>query len=264
MGSLARTCGRLRKSFLKRWYAYRRNPYAVRRLHYRDVFFLVNFEEKTDRLAILNRKEHEQLEKILAWSRENRPVLMLDVGANFGMYGVTIGHYLPDTRVLAFEPNAAARTRLAANALINGVTNLEVLSFAASSGDGDTPFISNVAGHSGISRVKDEVLLARMKKTSFRFDDANWEETSVETRAIDSLAREEGARIAVKIDTEGHECEVVRGMTRLLRDNDCYVQVEVSEKLPEHRQEMAALMAGLGYALRENLGPDFIYRRRPG
>lgn len=261
MNPLNRTYARLRKSLLKRYYAGRRNSYTVKRLHDPGVFFLINFHEKTDRLALLNRNEAEQLHKILAWARQRPATLVLDIGANFGLYGVTLAHRLPAARIVAFEPNDAARTRLAANVLINDLANVEVLPYAASSADGTTRFINNIVGHSGISRVKDDELLARMKKHSFKFRDSNWEETTVQTRRLDALVPEHGRDIAIKIDTEGHECEVLKGMERLLRDNNCYVQVEISEKLAEHRDEVAIMMAHAGYVLRERIGPDHIYVR---
>lgn len=262
MESLYRAYYRVRRSILKRYYARRRHPYIIRSIHHGDVFFLLNLDEKTDRLALIAHNEHEQLGELLAWAAAHGATHFLDIGANFGLYAVILAKQIPDARVLAFEPGADSRTRLAASALINQTRNIEILPCAASDTDGTKRFISNIAGHSGTSRIRDEQLLKRMKQHTGKFNAIDWEEITVETRTIDSLVQEAGENIAIKIDTEGHECEVLTGTERVLRNNNCYVQVEISPRLPEHREWVNSFMGKLGYTLTERITKDYIYKRK--
>ena len=53
-----------------------------------------------------------------------------------------------------------------------------------------------------------------------------------------------GKTLIIKMDVEGYEFHALAGMERTLRDNACYLQVELySDRL----EELKALLAGLGY-----------------
>ena len=240
----------MRRSILKRDYAHRRTPYIIRSLDHSDALFLLNVNEKTDRLALINRNERTQVEQMLTWATERRVALVLDVGANFGLYAITLARRLPSTRVIAFEPAESSRSRLAVNVLINQIDNIEIMACAASDTDHKMPFVNKIAGHSGLSRIKDDRLLNKPDKGEGKYHAADWQETTVETRKIDSIIQVSSRDIAVKLDTEGHECEVLQGMGKLLKNNNCYLQVEISLKLPENRRWIASFMQDLDYELR--------------
>jgi hypothetical protein len=55
----------------------------------------------------------------------------------------------------------------------------------------------------------------------------------------------------VKIDVEGHEPQVIAGMSRLLRDNNCLVQARVFDALPGKP----------GYRYVAAFGHDRVYRK---
>ena len=53
-----------------------------------------------------------------------------------------------------------------------------------------------------------------------------------------------GKSLVIKMDVEGSEFHALAGMQRTLRDNSCYLQVELySDRI----EELKALFAGLGY-----------------
>ena len=53
-----------------------------------------------------------------------------------------------------------------------------------------------------------------------------------------------GKTIIIKIDVEGYEFHSLAGMERTLRENQCYVQIELYS---ERFEELKALLAGFGY-----------------
>jgi hypothetical protein len=64
--------------------------------------------------------------------------------------------------------------------------------------------------------------------------------------------------VLVKIDVEGHESQVITGMSRLLRDNDCLVQAEVFD---DGVEQFDALLGELGYRKVAAFGHDRLYRK---
>jgi len=128
---------------------------------------------------------------------------VLDVGANIGHYTARLSRLVGRTgRVIAFEPVPATFELLAANIarLPNG--NVTLLNAAA----------SDATRTAGISLPKFESGLTNfyMAKLGEGAGDV-----TVLTLPVDALAIP--ARVAlVKIDAEGHEMSVLRGMTALL------------------------------------------------
>src|SRR5262249_16245926 len=69
---------------------------------------------------------HDVVESVIAW----RPHFLIDIGAAEGYYAVGFGRRLPETRIVAFEADEAARYILAAHAEINQVRNITIAGLA--------------------------------------------------------------------------------------------------------------------------------------
>ena len=66
-----------------------------------------------------------------------------------------------------------------------------------------------------------------------------------------------GGALVAKIDVEGYEAEVIRGMEALLKGNRCLLQVEV---FPQSRDHFAGLMKELGFHCFAEIGNDRYFR----
>jgi len=130
--------------------------------------------------------------------------ILLDVGANVGSVSVLLAGKID--HAILFEPNPVAATRARENLAINQL-GFEVHEVAVSDVQGTVEF-EDAGGASPCNR------------TVIGF------ETDLPTRTVSRTTldhflqeRSIAARItAVKIDVEGHETSVIRGMTQLLRD----------------------------------------------
>lgn len=150
----------------------------------------------------------------------------VDVGAHIGLYAVTAALALRDRgRVLAFEPNPAARAQLEWNLDLNDCVNATVLAAAASSAPGtallhipDTPNPSfSTLGEAGFPEG---------------------EPVPVELTTIDAEVERLGlAPALVKIDAEHHELPVLRGMQRTL-EHEPAILVEVGPETAEPIREL--------------------------
>ena len=150
----------------------------------------------------------------------------VDVGAHIGMYAIRSALELGGRgRVLAFEPNPAARAQLVTNVELNGCANVVVVAAAAADAPGTAALhVPETADPSFSSLV------------GGRF--AEGESVDVDVTTVDAAVAEHGLRpAAVKIDVEGREVDVVRGMAATVEAFRPVVLVEVSEEsAPEVRR----------------------------
>lgn len=143
---------------------------------------------------------------------------VLDVGAQLGY----VTHHLaravgPEGTVHSFEPDPNAFERLEALVRRNDLAQVVAHPRAASNRDGALPF--NVSATLGWSTAAQNTHLTDLSATT------------VQCVRVDAL-REAGAVAApvrfVKIDVEGHECEALEGMERVLREDRPLVVAELN------------------------------------
>lgn len=170
------------------------------------------------RNAISNHFETTQPFVFHEYMKQSGCTILFDVGANVGLYTVTAKNVPNIEKIYSFEPEENAYQHLVCNIALNEMDLIaEPINQAASDGIRNVRFgIQGPAA--GINGIID---------TSFH--DAVKFNTTVDVLAvpIDEIAAFSNKKIAVKIDVEGHEMEVLRGCARNLCDNICIVQVEI-------------------------------------
>jgi FkbM family methyltransferase len=152
----------------------------------------------------------------------------VDVGANVGHYTKRLSDLVgPEGRVVALEPIPETFSLLAANVALFRYPNVTLLNMAAS----DRTDVSGVAIPTlatGLKNYYGATLVAG--ESTLR----------VVTVALDALAFPHRIRLA-KIDAEGHDAAVLRGMERLLARDHPTLIVETDTP------DSVAWLAGLGY-----------------
>lgn len=170
---------------------------------------------------------------------------LVDVGANIGVYSVFCSDSPSLKEIHAFDPAPASYSLLAQNASLQRRDRVKIQThqIAASSTVSVVPF-QIVAPTSGANSVVGE-------------KEAGKDYIDVDARPLDDVIKIRNRRLAVKIDVEGHEAEAIRGMTSLLRENDCYIQVEA---LREARiKEVRELLESFGYEYVFSLRDDHLF-----
>ncbi|MGH8642713.1 MAG: FkbM family methyltransferase [Burkholderiales bacterium] len=154
---------------------------------------------------------------------------VLDIGANVGHYTMRMSELVGRTgRVIALEPVPDTFALLAANARLFTHANVTLL---------------NVAASDRLAAVNIEIPqfsegLANYYQARLTSDLAG---LAVLTLPVDALALPKAVRL-VKIDVEGHELAVLRGMRSLLERDHPVLIVETGA------QDAVDLLIGLGYA----------------
>jgi FkbM family methyltransferase len=168
-------------------------PYGLRIHVYPD--------SRSASLALYTRlPEYDEMEFAVRLLRQGDVVV--DVGANIGLYTLLAARHVEGGRVIAFEPHPLAAHRLRENVSLNGLGNVDVRAEA-------------VGAASGEARLTQD-----LDTDNFILPDHETEPRAVTVHisTLDEVVPP-GARPAlVKVDTEGFETAVLAGATRLLAD----------------------------------------------
>jgi len=167
-------------------------------------------------------------------------MVALDIGADIGYYTLLFASLVGrNGRVIAFEPIPEARKRLEHNILINGYGNVVISKYALGNREG-TVFLEDPLNKSRINlsnvRSRNKSIIVSIR----RMDDLL---TELKLNSID----------IVKIDVEGAEHEVLRGMEHTLREYQPLLIIEVHhELLPlfgSSSEKLLDWISNLGYQI---------------
>jgi FkbM family methyltransferase len=163
----------------------------------------------------------------------------VDIGANVGYFTALAALAVGATgHVYAFEASPATYARLQTLVQRNRWNNIQTFPFAASDRAGEVELYCGPLDHTGTTSMRD--LGARTTAT-----------THVEAVAIDDLLDQLPAVRLVKIDVEGAEALVTKGMVKLLTRDHPYVLMEVSDSflrsLGSNKGELIRMYESYGY-----------------
>lgn len=130
---------------------------------------------------------------------------ILDIGAHVGVYALAAAILRPDSAIHAFEPNPNAWSRLRIHMLANVLMNIREYHVALSDKHELVPFSWP---HKPGQTVSSGGRIGRIPESA--------EHIVVETDRLDAYGIDYGSRPLIKIDVEGGEVNVFRGMGRVL------------------------------------------------
>jgi FkbM family methyltransferase len=132
-----------------------------------------------------------------------------DVGANAGHHAITLAHLVPAAQVVAFEPSPREIGRIVRSMRLAGVARFEILPFALSDETRMASFhlCANNAGRNSLETWGGEDGYQRTLAQCVLGDDVVGQ--GYPTPAV------------IKIDVEGAELKVLKGMPRILASGTC-------------------------------------------
>lgn len=190
-----------------------------------SVSFQVACSTLADYRAVKRFPVHEApfADRYVAYAKRARTIV--DVGANIGLYALAAATANPQAKVYAFEPENSARRCLARGRRINDRGNLQVYDFAIG-GEDDKELQLTKKGRSGhfVSRAPQGVESASIIRRGAQ---------AIRARSLASMI-EEGVLPEpelIKVDVEGYEGGVLRGLVQALRTARPVIFVEVHPRL---------------------------------
>ncbi|MDC0353598.1 FkbM family methyltransferase [Candidatus Pelagibacter sp.] len=187
----------------------------------KNTQMFLDFLDPIDREMILY-QEFEVLEFnfLIKQINENKINYFLDVGANCGYYSINISKKKSGINVLAFEPNEEAYFKFSKTLEKNPYLSkkIDLKKFGLSNKDSRLLMQSKIKfGYSqtGGSSVinKNKIDNGSTFFADFKIGDENIEITN--------------QKIAIKIDVEGHEFNVLQGIKKILQKNKCIILIEI-------------------------------------
>ena len=232
------------------WLGYR--DFVVRA---QGAFFVVGTADLIDRsIAWFGIWEAEQLEDLARVCDTQNADYFFDIGANAGIYSILFATKGLAPHVVAFEPDPGNYAHLLANLHVNNLTGkMRTLPLAVGAQAGEVELMeagSHNRGESWIAHPdkppEEAPGVASHRVRQVRFDDEF------------AIA---GKTLVIKMDVEGSEFHALAGMERTLRDNACYLQVELYS---DRFDELKALFERLGYRYLKTSYIDHYFTNIPG
>lgn len=242
-----------RIAFFREWMAGR----ALRRrgLHFGPVKPMVAVigDAVSDRIRSEGIYERDMLEFLrdrLLDLRASRTQVAIDVGANIGNHSLFLSDLF--ARIIAFEPNPLARAILQINLEMNGASNVEVRSIGLSDRAGKATLSFDLGNLGGAS-----VVGVRSGSGGRR---------EIELAVGDDVIDPSAAVGLIKVDVEGAEEAVLKGLERTLRTHRPIVMIEQWSEVIDGATGTSpsfTFLRGLDYSAWE-LAPAWGFRGRLG
>lgn len=163
---------------------------------------------------------------------------VVDIGANIGYFSLLFSKFVGRSgKVLSFEPAPEIVKKLNRNLELNAADNVSVSQLALSDSDGTAKFFPGPNYNTGLS--------------SLRESDQSRAWFNVELSRFDKIAADWSRITLVKIDVEGAELKVLRGMQHFLQSKQPYLLLEVTDSflrgLGDSAESLLELTSHLGY-----------------
>jgi FkbM family methyltransferase len=211
-------------------------------------------------LFIYKKREHFSTDLMLSGSVVRPGDIVLDIGANIGYYALIESTIAGDTgKVYAVEPVPRNFDILQENVTANRASNVELHNLALGDHTGTAQMF--VSDHSNWSRLAVTAVPDKMIET-----------TEVTVSTADEFLRNKTPPDVIRMDVEGYELRILRGMKETLGSSAPRIFVELHPNLMERKDidEIFDILESYGYEvehcllnpnLEQNPVTRFAYKR---
>ena len=166
----------------------------------------------------------------------------IDIGAFIGTHTLTLSDSVKNGKVYSFEPQPWAYEAIKSSLKKNKITNVILKNLGVSDKKNMIKFCSDSTGGSTICHEKNK----KLEKWKYVYN--------IDIISIDSLKLKNVSMI--KIDVEGHELNVLRGLKNTIKINKPNIIIEVWNKKGK-REDFKKLINDYNYKLEHISGDDF-------
>lgn len=192
-------------------------------IRHNDINLKLNLFNPIDREIFLKGNyEKKQIDCLLNFIKDNKIIYFIDIGAHMGFYSLIISNL--KIKVFSFEPVKNNFKQLNENKKLNKFENMEIYNFALSNKEKQVEmWVPNKEKSGGytIYDPKDEELE--------KYDIRKINKEQCISKIGDNIIKIKNEKVAIKIDVERHELNVLDGLNNLLKENDIILQIELFE-----------------------------------
>ena len=204
----------------------------------RGIDMYLDFLDPIDREIILfNEFEKLEIEFLLSEIKRKQLNYFLDVGANCGYYSLKIAEKFSNINIFSFEPNPEAYFKFSKSHLRNFKLskNIKLENFGLSNENKKLKMQSMIKF--GYAQTGGTSVITNDKNNdNYKFY-ANF-------KTGDEYFNIRNKNLAIKIDVEGHELNVLNGLEKTLKFNNCILQIEI---FSNNFEKVDNFLLSLGY-----------------
>ena len=189
-----------------------------------NTLMYLDFLDPIDREIILYQKfESEEVLELLNLMQKNSIKQFFDVGANCGYYSIKILNKISDAKVIAFEPNKEAYSKLKKTISVNDkfTKKIKIENFGLSNQNASLKmkFLKkhNYNQTGGSSVIE-----------NFEFNNENFFYANF--KIGDEILDFKNQKLCFKIDVERHEINVIEGLKKIIKNNKSLILIEIYEE----------------------------------
>ena len=181
--------------------------------NYENLIFKLDLRYLIDRRFYLTKNyDNSKIQLFIILINKFKISNFLDLGSCWGIYSLRIAKKNPKTQILAFDVFKKNCSRLKEMREINNLNNIKFFSMAL----GDSKKVVQFS-------VDEEYSPNYSKDLNGKF------KININQDKLDNILNIQNEKIAIKIDVERTEIEVLNGSKKILEKNNCFVQIEYIE-----------------------------------
>jgi FkbM family methyltransferase len=219
-------------SILKK-YIYWTNNYE-KKVTIENISYDLDLRHLIDRRFFLHRGYEDELYyNLCKIIKKEKIQYFLDIGSCWGVYSLRLANIFKNLRILAFDPIQKNIDRLISSIKKNKLKNIKTYKIA----------IGDKKGNVKLGAIEDYSPNYKINESSQVITEYS------KINLIDNLIFLKNKKIIFKIDTETFEFKVIKGAKKLLKNNKCFLQIEIVES---NKNKVINFLKKIGYKLISN------------
>ena len=210
-----------------------------------NFIFEIDIRESIERKTYFIREyEKKRMDQLHFLSNKINSEILVDIGANIGFYSILFSDRFD--QIYSFEPNKRNFKVLKRNIDNNKLKNIQIFNFGL--GENKEFLIGN-------SNSKGELF----QTSGFSINKDNKKGEKVSVQKGDEVLHFKNKTITIKIDVEGFEFFVLKGLKSALVNNLCILQIEIWEK---NYDEVHKFLNSLNYKMINSIDGDTYFSNK--
>ena len=210
-----------------------------------NFIFEIDIRESIERKTYFIREyEKKRMDKLHLFSKKVNSEILIDIGANIGFYSILSSSRF--RQIYSFEPNERNFKVLKKNIENNKLKNIKILNFGL--GENEEVLMGN-------SKTKGKLF----QTSGFAINKDNKKGERVLVKKGDDVLQFKNKTLTIKIDVEGFEFFVLKGLKSALINNLCILQIEIWER---NYDEVHNFLKSLGYKMIISIDGDTYFSNK--
>ena len=198
------------------------------------VYYNLDLRHLIDRRFYFYKKYEEELFiPLVNTIRNNNIDTFFDVGSCWGIYSLRLSNIFPDIQINSFDPIDQNINRLNNSIKKNNLNNIKCYNIAIGSHVGNIELGATESYSPNFKINENKSVITQISKINF----------------LDNIFITKNKYLAIKIDTEGFELEVLKGAKNLITNNKCYLQIEINPKDIKNKEDVFNYLNKFNYKM---------------